>query len=192
MKSQYLLSLSTSATLALGMIFIGGKSAVASDAVFHCQSDQETPATVAKTNSGAEQPIFHWNLDQETVSTPAKELCNSVTQKLNNYILEGNDLSSLTFKASRVFPEDPSISSLPAICVADANGACGLSLFTLEPSSNPTLASAALDSILDPALQSTKIEPKSRDRGFQSTSYEVNFWDLLGINKWTKNINKFN
>ncbi|MGD1922312.1 MAG: COP23 domain-containing protein [Pleurocapsa sp.] len=192
MKSQYLLSLSTSATLALGMIFIGGKSAVASDAAFHCQSDQETPATVAKTSNGAEQPIFHWNLDKDTVSNPAKELCNSVTQKLNNYMSEGNDLSSLTFQVSRVFPEDPAISSLPAICVADENGACGLSLFTLEPSVSPKLASAALDSILDPALQSTKVEPKSVDRGFQSTSYEVNFWDLLGINKWTKEFKKFN
>ena len=185
MKSQYLLSLSTSATLALGMTLLGGKPSIASDAVFHCQPDQATPITVARTSSGAEQAIFHWNLDAETVSSAPKELCTSVAQKLNNYILEGNDLSSLTFQASRVFPEDPSISSLPAICVADAEGACGLSLFTLKPSNSPTIASATLDSILDPALQSTKVEPKSRDRGFQSISYEVNFWDLLGI-KWNK------
>lgn len=188
MKSQYLLSLSTAATLASGMILVWEKPSTASDATFYCQSNQETPATVAKTSSGAEQAIFHWNLDAETVSAVPKELCTSVTQKLNDYMLAGNDLSSLTFQASRIFPEDPAISSLPAICVADENGACGLSLFTLAPSNNPAIANVTLDSILDPALQSARVEPKTRDRGFQSTSYEVNFWDLLGITKWNKKL----
>ena len=179
MKSQYLLSLSTFFTVTLGIISLNEKSAIASDATFDCQSNRETPATIIKTNNGAEQPIFHWNLDAETVSATPEELCSSVTEKLNNYILEGNDLSSLTFKALSIFPENSASPSLPGVCIAGEDGSCNLILFTLNPSPNPRVASTALDSILDPALQSIAVKPKLRDRGFQSTSYKVNFWDLF-------------
>lgn len=177
MNSQHLLSLGISATTTLAMILISGKSAVASDPIFHCQSNQETPTTIAKTSSGANQPVFHWKLDAANISASPKELCNSVTQKLNNYISEGNDLSSLTFKASMVFNENEE--AMPAVCVEGENEPCKLPLFTLKSSDNPKIAHNALDSILDPALQTTPV--KSGDRGFQSTSYKVNFWDLLGF-----------
>ena len=179
MKSQHLLFLPTLTTLVLGMVVIEGKSAVASDAMFHCQSNQAAFSTVAKTSSGAEQPIFHWKLDPATTSNTPEELCNSVTQKLNEYISAGNDLSSLTFKASTVFNDDEAMTSSPAVCVEGEGDPCKLPLFTLNPSDNLNAAGDALDLILDPALQSSAV--KSQDRGFQSTSYKVNFWDLLGL-----------
>ena len=181
MKNQYLLSLATFATVTLGTISIVSKPAIASDAEFECLLNQETPTTVVKTSNGAEQPIFHWNLNEESVSKTPEELCNSVTQKLNNYIAEGNDLSSLTFNASNFFGDDLDAGNFPAVCISSETEPCKLALFTLKPSEDPRIASAALDSILDPALQSTAVKPKSQDRGFQSTSYKVNFWDLLGL-----------
>ena len=177
MNSQHLLSWGISATTTLTMILISSKSAVASDPIFHCQLNQATPTTIAKTSSGKDQPVFHWKLDTANISTSPEDLCNTVTQKLNNYISEGNDLSSLTFKASTVFQENEEVS--PAICIAGEDEPCELPLFTLQSSDNPKVAHHALDVILDPALQTTPI--KSGDRGFQSTSYKVNLWDLLGF-----------
>ena len=181
MRSQYLFSVATSFTVALGMFAVAGKSVSASDASFHCLSNQETPTTVVKTSNGAEQAIFHWNLDAQSVSKTSEELCNSVTQKLNNYMAEGNDLSSLTFNASRFFGDDQNLGSLPAVCISSEAEPCKLAVFTLRLSDDPRIASAALDSILDPALQSTAVKPKKSDRGFQSTKYKVNFWDLLRL-----------
>ena len=177
MKSQHLLLL-TSATVVLSTIAIA-KDAIASEATFHCQSNGEVPATVIKSSNGSEQSIFNWELDPEKVAATPEELCDSVTQKLNDYTSAGNDLSSLTFRGSTVFNDDEDLTSLPAVCIAGKTEPCKLPLFTLKPSEDPNVASNVLNSILDPALQNTAV--KSGDRGFQSTSYEVNFWDLLGL-----------
>jgi len=183
MKNQYLL-LSTSTILAMSTITaISPNSVFASDLTFFCQSNQGTPTTIAKNSSGTEQPIFHWKLDQATISNTPEELCNVVTQKLNTYITQGNDFSALTFKPSTVFSEDEEMTSLPAVCVAGDSEPCKLRLFTLKPlddsQSTESVAGNALNLILDPALQANPVKP--RDRGVQSTSYQVNFWDLLGF-----------
>ena len=184
MKSQYLVSFSASTAIALSAVLMAGKPATASKAVFHCQSNEGMPTTVAKSSNGAEQPIFHWNLDQNSTSANPEQLCDSVTQKLNTYAAEGNDLSSLTFNASSNFdPEDWESPEFPAVCVAGEKEPCALELFTLNPvegnKSPVEVASNALDSILDPALQSAP--SKSKTRGVQNTAYEVNFWQLLGF-----------
>ena len=178
MKSPSLL-LSTSATVLIGAIAIAHRPAAASEAKFYCQSNAEVPSTVIKSDSGTEQSLFNWKLDPEKVSATPEELCNSVTQKLNDYVSAGNDLSSLTFRGSTVFNDDGDMTSLPAVCISSSEEPCKLPLFTLKPSANPSVASNVLNSILDPALQKTAVQ--SGDRGFQSTSYEVNFWDLLGL-----------
>ena len=185
MKNQYLL-LSASTTIAIGIITaIASNSTLASDLAFSCQSNEGTPTTIAKNSSGTEQPIFHWKLDEASISNTPEELCNSVTQKLNTYATEGNDLSALTFKPASVMSEDEEMTSLPAICVAGEGEPCKLPLFTLEPAenslNNESVASNALNSILDPALQANPVKSPGRDRGVQSTSYQVNIWDLLGL-----------
>ena len=177
MKNQFLL-LSTSATAVISTIAIT-KPALASEATFHCQANGEVPTTVIKSSSGTEQSIFNWELNPEQVAATPDELCNSVTQKLNDYTSAGNDLSSLTFRGSTVFNDDEDLSSLPAVCISGETEPCKIPLFTLKPSEDPSVASNVLNSILDPALQNRAV--KSGDRGFQSTSYEVNFWDLLGL-----------
>ena len=179
MKSQYLLPVSTFA-IAICTILLGGKSALAADPTFSCQvGDEERLTTVAKSSNGVEQPVFHWrNINAAATSAAPKQLCNSVAQKLNDYLESGNDVSSLIFKASTVLSNDEDLTNLPAVCVAQGTEPCKLPLFTLNPSGNPeATASSTLDSILDPALQTTPV--KSADRGVQSTSYKVNFWDLF-------------
>ena len=177
MKSQNLLLIS--ATVLTSAIAIADLPATASEATFYCQSNGEIPSTVIKSDSGTEQSIFNWKLEPEKVAATPEELCNSVTQKLNDYVAAGNDLSSLTFRGSTVFNDDGDLSSLPAVCISSSEVPCKLPLFTLKPSADPSAASNVLNSILDPALQKTAVQ--SGDRGFQSTSYEVNFWDLLGL-----------
>lgn len=172
MKNRYLSSLLTTAALALGMTLVGRAPTLASQPVFSCQLNEGSLTTVATNNDGVWQPVFHWNRDQVTDLANPQQLCDSVSQKLNNYLAEGNDLSSVTFRAQESM-------GLPAVCVAEQYQQCSLLLFTLEPSPKPDrFANAALASILDRDLQTSPIQ--SQDRGVQSTAYKVNFWQLLG------------
>ena len=176
--NYYLFALLTSTTV-VGTIFSSVSPSVASDLTFNCQSNEGTPTTVATSGNGAEQPIFHWNLDAVSTSNTPEELCDSVTEKLNNYKSEGNDVSSLTFNPSVIGSGDGEMTGLPAVCIAGEDVPCKLSLFTLKPSVNPRdTADRALRSVLDLGLQASA---GSSVRGVQSTNYEVNFWDLLRL-----------
>ena len=172
MKNKYLSSLPTTAALTLGMTLVTGVSTVASNPVFSCQLNEGSLTTVVTTSDGLLQPVFHWNRDRVTTLANPQQLCDSVSQKLNDYLAVGNDLSSVTFKAQESM-------GLPVICISEQNERCSLLLFALEPSSRPYLsANNTLASILDRDLQTSPI--KSQDRGVQSTAYKVNFWQLLG------------
>lgn len=171
-KNKYISSLLTAAALAVSIILIGGETSVASKLDFSCQSNEGSLTTVATNNDGARQPIFHWKTEGATTLANPQQLCDSVSQKLNNYLAEGEGLSSLIFE-----PQEHM--GLPAICVAEKYKECSLLLFTLEPSPKPDeFASTTLASILDQDLQTTPIQ--SQDRGIQSTAYHVDFWQLLG------------
>ncbi|MCC0179396.1 hypothetical protein I4641_20760 [Waterburya agarophytonicola K14] len=172
MKSKYLSSLLTTVTIAFSLVLLGETPAFPSKPIFSCQSNEGSLTTVATNNDGIKQSVFHWNLDPETTLANPQQLCDSVSQKLNNYLTVGNNLSSVTFKAQEQL-------GLPAVCVAKQSEQCSLLLFTLRPSLKPALfANTALASILDRDLQTSPI--KFQDRGVQSTAYEVNLWQLLG------------
>lgn len=173
MKSKYLSSLLTTATLAFGITIVGEVSTIASEPVFSCQLNKGNLTTVVTTSDGLMQPVFHWYRQRATILANPQQLCNSVSLKLNNYLAEGKDFSSVTFKPLEQM-------GLPAICVAEPEQQCDLLLFTLEPSSKPHfLANNVLRSILDEDLQTSPIE--FRERGVQSTAYQVNFWKLIGL-----------
>lgn len=173
MKATSLSSLLTTATLAFGMTLVVGVSAKAVDPVFSCQLNEDSLTTVVTTNDGLSQPVFHWNRAGVNNLANRQQLCNSVSQKLNNYLAEGNNLSSVTFK-----PQESM--GLPAICLTEQDKKCSLLLFTLEPSSTPRiLANNTLSLILDENLQTSPI--KLQERGFQGTAYKVNFWQLIGL-----------
>ena len=171
MKTEYLSPLLTTTALALGMNLALGVPTIASKPVCACQSKGRELTTVAQTDDGKGLSVFHWNREALPNLDNPQQLCDSVSQKLNNYFADGNDLSSVTFEAQVRM-------GLPAICVAEQNEHCAQLLFTLEPSTRPELAANnALVSILDKDLQTSPI--KSASRGYQSTAYKVNLWQLL-------------
>ncbi|MEO0835960.1 MAG: COP23 domain-containing protein [Cyanobacteria bacterium J06642_3] len=173
MEPRYLSSSLTTAVLTFGMSLIGGIPTAASEAVFSCESDQGRLTTVATNKDLIQQPVFHWSRTQEPTVANPQQLCNSVSQKLNNYIAQGNSLSAVTFRAQ-------SQMDLPAVCVAESDKPCSLLLFTLAPNPKPDqFANAILTEILDGDLQTSPV--KSQDRGVQSIAYEVDFWQLLGF-----------
>ena len=173
MKSKYLSSLLTTATLAFGMTIVAGESTIASESVFSCQLNEGNLTTIVTSNDGVSQPVFHWNRDRVTNLANQQQLCDSVSQKLNSYLAGGKNLSSVTFKPLESM-------GLPAVCLTEQDKECSLLLFTLEPSFRPQIvANNVLASILDENLQTIPI--RFQERGVQSTAYQVNFWHLIGL-----------
>lgn len=178
MNTKYL-----SALLVTGAITLGTSPAMAdsSDAPqlnFSCQLIEGVPTTVAQPiGTEDSQAIFHWKneaLSLKSSSTP-KQMCDSVAAKLEDYSAQGYDLSKMSFVGTEQ-------ATLPAIC-ANAAGTPGCSkvLLTLDSADNPArVADDLVSTILDPNLQQKKVV--RNDRGIQSTSYQVNFWQLLGLN----------
>lgn len=146
---------------------------------FSCQVRDGVPMTVAQTvGSDAKLPIFHWKeaaLAYKTDDTP-QQLCNDVTAKLEDYSAQGYDLSNISFIGTEQ-------TGIPVICASATSGTseCSKMLLTLRPSEQPAMvADEVVTAILDQSLQKNKVQ--HRDRGVQSTSYQVDFWSLLGLN----------
>ena len=144
---------------------------------FSCKVIKGVPTTLAQAvDSKATQPIFHWKSDataSKSSATP-KQLCDNVSTQLEEYSASGYDLSQISF----VGTEEKGI---PLICANTSGGLdCSKVLVTLSAAKNPAgVASEVMDSILDQSLQPEV--SKSNVRGVQSTSYQVNFWSLLGL-----------
>ncbi len=175
MKINYLSSLSLLATgaIALAATPAYSEANLSSGTTFFCETNNNTPTTLAKTNTGEVLPIFHWNEEALSAKTNLQEMCNEVSEKLENYLVAEEDLSSISFKSAK-------LDNIPAICLAGEQNDCNLLLLTLAPTEKPIkTANKVLESILDPKLQENKIV--SNERGIQSTAYKINFWELLGF-----------
>ncbi|MGK7895380.1 MAG: COP23 domain-containing protein [Xenococcus sp. (in: cyanobacteria)] len=150
-----------------------GQSTSSSEKTFFCQADETMPTTLAKASNGEDTLIFNWNKEVFPPESNVQEICDSVSEKLENYFTSKNNLSSLSFQTTQ-------IGSIPAICLTDAEKNCNLVLLTLGLAEEPLeTANLVLDSILNPQLQEKKAV--SSQRGVQSTLYTVNLWDLLGF-----------
>jgi len=170
-----------STLLVTGAISFTASSALAesSDAPqfnFACQMNNGVPTTVAQNvESGKTMPVFNWKseaLAYRTTSTP-KELCDSVTAKLEGYSNDGYDLSQISFVGTEQ-------ANLPTICATTAAQGCSKVLFTLNRDEQASIvANDVVAAILSPDLQGSKVQ--RNDRGVQSTSYQVNFWDLFNF-----------
>jgi hypothetical protein len=176
MKTKHFSVLLASSLLALGTYPAMAESSESTPKFsFSCQVSQGIPTTMAQqTNGKASVPVFHWKNEVLPSSANAEQLCNSVSAKLEDYSAQGYDFSSLTFGASEE-------AGLPAIC-ANTSGSrsCSKVLFTLAPAEKPEIvADELLTAILDKNLQQKPL--KFNDRGVQSTSYQVDFWSLLGL-----------
>ena len=176
MNTKYL-----SALLAIVPIALGASSAMADSSDtpqfnFSCQMSEGIPTTVAQLSSEVQLPIFHRKqdaLNNRSSSTP-QQLCDSVTAKLKEYSDQGYDLSQISFVGTHT-------EQMPLVCAnTSRTTGCNKVLFTLGATEKPEItADEVVAAILDPRLQQNKLV--KRDRGVQSTSYQVNFWQLLGL-----------
>jgi hypothetical protein len=153
---------------------VHSESKLPSEQTFFCQTDEDTPTTVAKSSNGELQPIFHWKSTALPPNTNPEAICSRVSQQLENYLVSQNNLSTMGFKSTK-------LENIPIICATDKDNNCQTVLLSLNPVENPVqTANSVLNSTLDSQLQKNKIT--SRDRGVQSFAYQVNFWQLLGLN----------
>ncbi|MEM9275751.1 MAG: COP23 domain-containing protein [Cyanobacteria bacterium P01_F01_bin.143] len=155
------------------MVSINPVSAQSSKTSFFCETQEGIPTTIAQTENGNMQPIFYWKSEALPTESDPQQLCDEVSQQLDNYLFSDSELSSLGFKSAK-------LDKLPVICATEQNNECNLVLFTLPPAEQPVdVAGFVLASILEPKLQSERIV--SSDRGVQSIYYKVNLWKLLGF-----------
>ena len=143
---------------------------------FSCRVTEGVPTTVAQfTGNDTQLPVFHWKPDavaNKTDDTP-QQLCNVVSDELENYSAQGYDLSNINFTGTEQ-------GGLPVICANAGGTVCSKILLTLNKVERPELVAQDLvDSVLNENLQSKKSE--YRKRGVQSISYQVDFWSLLGL-----------
>lgn len=175
MKTKYISACLATGLLALGASSSWAESSSVSELNFACQDNQGIPTTVAQKSSGESiLPVFHWKSEALPTSMNPQQLCDRVSAKLEDYSAQGYDLSTVGFSSAEQ-------AGLPAICATSKdNGDCSLVLFTLAPTDNPVnRANEVLNAILDKNLQTNK--HVSSDRGVQSFSYRVNFWDMLDL-----------
>lgn len=181
MKTKYFSTLLITSAIAMGAAPALADTADAPKLNFACQANNGVPTTVAQYAGGEEtMTIFTWKqeaLQYKTDATP-QELCDNVTAKLENYSAEGYDLSKVSFVGTKEH-----VTGLPAICASGGSGVptCSKVLLTLNRSHDAEIdAEQVVSAILNPQLQGEV--QKYSDRGIQSTAYQVNFWDLFGLN----------
>ena len=170
MKFKYISLILASIAIALTATPVLTASTNNSNQTIYCQSDGETPTTIAKKADGQDLTIFHWRNEVLPEYLNPQQLCQEVSQKLQTYATEGNQLSS--FKTY-------DLDGIPLICAEEIAGNCSLVLFTLNASSSQGDSNMILRQILDESLKGEEII--STERGVQFYGYKVNFWTLLGF-----------
>ena len=181
MKTKHLSAiLAVGATIATSTV---ANSAETPQLNFACEVLQGVPTTVAQyAGDDTKLPILHWKeevLKFKSSSSP-QQLCDMVSEKLENYSAQGYDLSKLSFVGTAQ-------GELPVIC-ANANTVgrpeCSKVLLTLEPVNKAdTVADEVVNGILDKDLPHQREVVNSDERGVQSFAYKVDFWSLLGLPK---------
>ncbi|MBE9044367.1 hypothetical protein IQ255_08115 [Pleurocapsales cyanobacterium LEGE 10410] len=180
MKTKHLSALLVTGTMAALASPVMADSADVPELNFSCQITEGIPTTVAQpAGSEVRQPIFHWRDDAIAYlssSTP-QQMCDGVAAKLEEYSNQGYDLSKINFIGTEQ-------AGLPVICANTAGSPeCSKVLLTLTPIEQAAnVADRVVSEILDESLKQQKQVVASNKRGVQSTSYQVDFWSLLGLN----------
>ncbi len=170
MKFKYLSPILASIAIALTTTPVLTASTNDSNQTIYCQSNSETPTTIAKRADGQDLTIFHWRNEVLPEYLNPLQLCEEVSQKLQTYATEGHQLSS--FKTH-------DLDGIPLICAEEKTGDCSLVLFSLNASNTQVDSNLILGQILDDSLKGEEII--SIERGVQFYGYKVNFWSLLGL-----------
>ncbi len=180
MSLKHLSSLVAFSVIGLNSAPVLAESQLPSGLNFYCQVENGVPVTVVEAE-GNQQAIFHWdrnNLNNLPESMDSEVICSEVASKLETHAATGYDMTGLRFISSQQ-------GGLPAICATQEATECSLLLLTLAPTVEPQqTARLFLSSIIDKDLALNKLE--FNDRGFQSTSYPVDFWALVLGRKFLK------
>ncbi len=173
MNTKGLLSLAFLSTLAIAATSVSAEPNLASEKTIFCQLKNNTLTTLVKSSNNKVLPIFHWKEKALPVETDLQQMCDRVAEKLENYLASTANLSDVSFKSVK-------LENIPTICLSEDNNSCNLVLFTLAPDPEPVeTANRVLELILDPKLKDNRII--SSERGVQSTSYSISFWELLDL-----------
>ena len=170
MKINYLRAIVASIVIAFASTPVLNASPNDSNQTFHCQTEGESLTTVAKKADGEDLTIFHWQSEALPENLNPQNLCEDVSQKLQSYATEGNQLSSF---------RTHDLNGIPLICAEENIGDCSLVLFALNPSNTQRESNFILEQILDDSLKGEII--RTVERGVQFYGYKVNFWSLLGF-----------
>lgn len=170
MFGKSLIPLLTSTLVTLSIFPAWAKSETLSDITFVCEDNQGIPVTVAKNNAGTTQAIFHWKQAALPTQAIPQEVCERVTEKLNSYVNQSNNLSELWIQPSE-------IAHLPVICADRQPKNCEVVLFSFSPSeiSTPT-AHYTLEKILDRKMIDEYIYEFAEKPGFL---VKINFSQLF-------------
>ncbi len=170
MKINYLGAVIASIVIAFATTPVLKASTTDSNQTFHCETEGSTLTTVAKKADGEDLTIFNWQSEALPEYLNPQYLCEGVSQKLQSYGTEGNQLSSF---------RTHNFNGIPLICAEENIGECSLVLFSLNPSSSQRDGNLILEQILDESLKGQEIT--TVERGVQFYGYKVNFWSLLGF-----------
>lgn len=136
---------------------------------FRCDYQGNVPVTVVESTEGS-QKLLHWYQQYFPSADTAKDLCQSVTQQLQNYADSGQ-LQQLSLSAGQIGTES-------VVCLTgDGNNNCSaqdIKLFNLETNS-PALALSHM--ISDDVQQYVEAE-KPRTRGGHF-SLNLSLWRLF-------------
>lgn len=171
MRTKHLSSLALVAMLTIATDSVSATPESSSDKSIYCQTKDNIVTTLAKTHDGQAMPIFHWKKQAFRDQANLQQMCDRVSEKMEQYLVAKGNLSTISFTSVK-------LENIPTICMSEDNYNCNLVLFTLPPAENPVeIADRLLESILDPKLQQGK--KASSERGVQSSSYSVDFWQLV-------------
>ena len=180
MKTKYLSTLLMTGAIATVASPVVANSSDVPELNFSCQATEGIPTTVAQpAGSDIKQPIFYWKDDAIAYlsSSSPQQMCEGVAAKLEEYSEQGYDLFKINFIGTEQ-------AGLPVICANTAGSPeCSKVLLTLTPVEQAAnVADRVVSEILDDSLKQQRQIVASNKRGVQSTSYQVDFWSLLGLN----------
>ena len=176
MTNKYLIPLLTVSILACSISPVRGQENTQPDTTFSCENNNGIPITVAINEVGTVQTIFHWKEEvlQLTTKTPLK-LCDTVSNKMNEFSAKGYDLSSFGLTATE-------LDRLLIICLNEkTNQDCSKILFTAVSQQEKSIVAAhnILKIILDPEIVQIDLAARRSSERDVFTGYRIDLLELF-------------
>ena len=155
--TKYLIPLLTSSIFTWFIYPAWGQENTNPEITFTCENKDSIPITVAKNKQGKTQTIFYWKEEAialMSIKQSSSDFCDRVTEKFNEYAVDGHNLSSFTLQSYAQY-------GLSFVCASTSNS-CEKDLFTALESENQSgiiLAEEILAIIIDPNIPYKDLAP---------------------------------